>query len=104
MYMSKTDGQIKQLLEKLVIKMLEEDLDEKEPANSLSSGTTIINVKENNNIYMLLYLLLRDHQEKLPATKDEDEILDMIQRIESLQEQNNRLYKDISNYLDSSTT
>ncbi|GAA0305563.1 hypothetical protein GGQ92_002521 [Gracilibacillus halotolerans] len=65
---------IKELMERMVIKMLEEELSNSESIISSQDGKTTISMKQNNMVSLLLYLQLTNEDNKNPFHTSSEEV------------------------------
>ena len=63
---------IKELMERMVIKMLEEDLNNSESIISSQDGKTIVSIKNNSMVSLLLYLQLTSGDNGTSHKEDDD--------------------------------
>ncbi|MCM3397109.1 hypothetical protein [Oceanobacillus profundus] len=118
---------IKELLERSVIKMLEEELENSPSVMSSSDGKTIVTMKQNSMVSLLLYLHLinresvqSNHKEShnnVDETKvmnetasesgvkdmNDEETEDLFQIINDLQQKNNNFHQEIADYFKDKT-
>ena len=118
---------MKELLERSVIKMLEEELENSPSVMSSSDGKTIVTMKQNSMVSLLLYLHLinresvqSNHKEShnnVDETKamnetasesgvkdmNDEETEDLFQIINNLQQKNNNFHQEIADYFKDKT-
>jgi len=63
---------IKELMERMVIKMLDEDLNNSESIISSQDGKTIVSIKNNSMVSLLLYLQLTSGDNGTSHKEDDD--------------------------------
>ena len=97
--MTKLDkSKISELIEQAVVKMIEKDLNDTQPILS-NTGTTVINIEQNNSMYLLLCLhLLNNNDGKNENEKDYD-LEALSQNIDILQQKNKAFYNEILEYV-----
>ncbi|WP_339227465.1 hypothetical protein NSQ77_18095 [Oceanobacillus sp. FSL K6-2867] len=121
------NNKIKELLELSVIKILEEDLENSPSVISSVDGKTIVTMKQNSTISLLLYLHLismdntnspKEENDKDDETKAMDETIsdvenkdinkeeteEVLQSINSLQEKNNHFYQELRDFFSDKTS
>lgn len=87
-----TKKSIKTLLETYIQNILEQKVKEQ----SFPREEVVINLKQDDILYFLIYLLLNKEETRAEKQSTEQEINTLVKKIEALREKNRRLLQDIS--------
>lgn len=87
---------IKELMEQMVIKMLEDDLNHNESIISSEDGKTTISMRQNNLVNLLLYLQLTNENNVTSQQQNNSRIKDLVEGMNSIVEGKGETIHDLS--------
>lgn len=87
---------IKELMEQMVIKMLEDDLNHSESIISSEDGKTTISMRQNNLVNLLLYLQLTNGNNATSQEQEKSRIKDLVEGMNSNEQEKGENIQDLN--------
>lgn len=87
---------IKELMEQMVIKMLEDDLNHSESIISSEDGKTTISMRQNNLVNLLLYLQLTNGNNATSQQQEKSRIKDLVEGMNSNEQEKGENIQDLN--------
>lgn len=87
---------IKELMEQMVIKMLEDDLNHSESIISSEDGKTTISMRQNNLVNLLLYLQLTNGNNATSQQQEKSRIKDLVEGMNSIEQEKGEEIQDLN--------
>lgn len=87
---------IKELMEQMVIKMLEDDLNHSESIISSEDGKTTISMRQNNLVNLLLYLQLTNGNNATSQQQEKYRIKDLVEGMNSNEQEKGENIQDLN--------